>query len=404
MTDKDEWIVDAPLKTFHSGVNTDSYFGQIKDALGERPAFIQQRGHYKQYSIDTPDIFYGLQNTENLARHGHKIKKFHDRRPIGYGLQNAENLARQQDQRNFLEQKKNAIQRAQMSYMKNQRRGYGGQALQFGLNALGAGIGYNMANRGANWLAGQTNYAGRKRFRSGYERQIGNYGRYNRPPALPANTQLNWCPRSAPTELKYMDRKIFETAIDTGGNVYTGAAKDGDILTIVQNTGPSERIGRMIIIRELHWNVNVHKTLQAGASSANTSDEVRIMLLLDTQCNGALPAVDDILGAGDAAGNDSSYQSYMNLVNKGRFIVLINKRFCVNCTAGAGTGAANDWGEVDVCWEWHKNVCIPIEYGIDATGDSGVIAGIKANNIVCLMISKHGLCSMESLIRIRYDG
>lgn len=408
---RDEWIVDAPLKTFHSGVNTDSYWGQVKDALGERPFSTQQRGHYKNYILDTtpePEVFYGLQIAERKG--GHRIKKFHDRRPLGYGLKNAENLAIEQDRRNLLNQRKDALRLGALDQedMSRNRRGYGGQALQYGLNALGAGIAYNAVNRGFNYLGGQGGgyQPSRKRFRSGYERQIGNYGRYNQPPALPASTKLNWCPPGNDRELKFMDRTINVTPIDSGGEVYTGLALDGDICTIKQDTGASERIGRKVTIREIHWTVNVRKLIARGADSVeDTADEVRIMLVLDTQCNGALPAVADILAFSSAAGDAAGYQSFMNLTNKGRFVVLVNKRFCISTTAGAGNGVGlSDFGQNDVCWEWHKNVCIPIEYGVDAAGIAGTIAGVKANNLVCLTISKSDLCVMESLIRLRYDG
>jgi len=118
------------------------------------------------------------------------------------------------------------------------------------------------------------------------------------------------------------------------------------------------------------------------------------MVVLDKQCNGAAPNVDDILETTD-------WQSFNNLANKNRFRTLYDKTFVLNPLSASGDGTANDFGEYDRAFTFFKKCSIPIEF--DST--TGAITEIKSNNLVILAISdtSNTVTTMNSKIRLRFS-
>ena len=130
----------------------------------------------------------------------------------------------------------------------------------------------------------------------GYTRTSGFYGRYNRQSVRSTSV----------SELKFKDNS-FITNITTAGVILPNT---NSLVNIAVGTGPNERIGRQIKVKS----INAYLTLQKNSSSYAT-DTIRLMLVLDTQCNGTAPAITDIL-------QTASVNSFRNMANSKRFVVL----------------------------------------------------------------------------------
>lgn len=222
-------------------------------------------------------------------------------------------------------------------------------------------------------MARQARYARRIRpAQRGYVRAVGFYGRGdgNRP------------------EMKFHDLDITDAVVAANGVI------QAEVLKIPQGNGEQNRIGRRIIIKKISWRYAV--ALPATSTAVNTGDSLRVMMILDQQCNGALPAVTDILEAND-------WQSFNNLANSKRFVILMDKTYSLNSPSGSGRGTTDtlQFGFIRQTFQWHKSCNIKIEYNNAFT--DGQIATIRSNNIVILLVSPDGVIGFESKLRFRFN-
>lgn len=186
-------------------------------------------------------------------------------------------------------------------------------------------------------------------------------------------------------ELKFLDHAIDDAVVASAGAILvaTGGSA-GTLNAISQGTGQTQRDGRKCTVKQINWKYEL--TLPASATSG---DVVRVMLVLDKQCNGATAAVTDILASAD-------YQAFNNLANSGRFRTLMDRTYAINATAGiAGTIVT----EVIQDSFYHK--CnIPLEF----SSTNGVITEVRSNNITGLVISQSGVAGMVGNLRLRFVG
>ncbi len=210
--------------------------------------------------------------------------------------------------------------------------------------------------------------------RSGKYRKSGFYGRYNK--------------NTGTSELKFLDRTIPTLTVPIAGSVVNILP-----LLIPENTSPSGRIGRKIVVKSIGF--RMHITL--ANSTLPDHDLLRIIILIDKQCNGAQPAVSDILQ------NANTATAFYNLQNSGRFEVIFNKYYNLFSRAGAGNTAGGllYGGDTKFIHGYFK--CnIPIEYN----ASTGAITEIRSNNIVMIAISTHADVAIgnDGQWRTRYYG
>ncbi len=167
-------------------------------------------------------------------------------------------------------------------------------------------------------------------------------------------------------EHKYHDVSDFPNTTATAGAISI------HLLDIVTGATQVQRVGRKIWLTS----INVRLMFALSNSATATDIRIRIMVVQDTQCNGALPAVTDILEA-------AAVDSYLNLVNTGRFRVLKDKVVAIGSTAGTAV-AGSEFGGRQVYTKWRKKCLIPVQYNTGGTGD---IAEVMSNNIICLGIA-----------------
>lgn len=183
-----------------------------------------------------------------------------------------------------------------------------------------------------------------------------------------------------------MERK-FKDIVTFSGTSSTGA-RIQQLCEIVQGTGEKERIGRKCTLKAIHWQGSVN----LPSSAANTTDIVRIMVVQDTQANGAVFNPGDLLDGGDVF-------SFRNLENSQRFRVLSDKRYTLNST-GAANGNANENGAIQRYIKGNLKVNIPLEY----SGTTGVITELRSNNVTVFAISEQGVATIDLHSRIRFIG
>ncbi len=187
-------------------------------------------------------------------------------------------------------------------------------------------------------------------------------------------------------ELKFHDLDLDDQVVAMGSQVEVTSLN-----VIAQGTTESQRIGRRVVIKQIHYRYNI--SLPATATAADTSDVIRIMIVIDKQCNGAAADDLDILESAD-------YQSFNNLSNKKRFTVLFDRTYAVKCHAGAGNGTNDGFVNDMQAYEWHKDCNIVIEYDNSAT--TGVITSQRSNNLLWLTASRVGKGGTNGKVRLRF--
>ncbi len=192
-----------------------------------------------------------------------------------------------------------------------------------------------------------------------------------------------------------MELKFHDLTVDDAVVAATGSIAEDSVVTIAQGTEEQQRIGRKITIKSINWRWSVQIIGQANLNS--TSDVVRVILYLDKQCNGGGAAVLGVL-------ETANYQSFNNLSNRGRFRILMDRTYSMNCTAGGGDGTPGfQSGDNIIHDSLYKKCNIPIEYDNSVT--TGVVTSVRSNNIGILTISRDGTSGFDSQMRVRFiDG
>ncbi len=210
-------------------------------------------------------------------------------------------------------------------------------------------------------------------FRRGYDRTGGYYGRF----------------RNVGSELKFHDLDINDAAVAVAGTVQTA------LCAIPQNDTENGRDGRKCTITNIGWRWEL--LLNSTGTLLDTSDIVRIMLVLDKQANGALPAVTDVLATDD-------FQSFNNLANSSRFKTLYDKTISISATGGSGRGTTDTlaFGEKRIQGSFFKKCNVLMEY--DSSATTGVITSIRSNNIFAILLSLSGNTAFTSKMRLRFRG
>ncbi len=186
-------------------------------------------------------------------------------------------------------------------------------------------------------------------------------------------------------ELKFVDSAIDATTILQSGVVFN------QVFIIPEGDGQSDRHGRKIQLKSVAWRGTV--TMPAKTDITKASDTLRLLIVKDKSANGALPLVTDVLQSG-------VYESFLNLENKSRFVILSDRYFPINSQGGVGDGVTNITIPTEKFFNTFKKFDVPIEYNDTAT--SGVVSTINTNNIVIIAISRLANAGLESCIRFRY--
>lgn len=142
-------------------------------------------------------------------------------------------------------------------------------------------------------------------------------------------------PRYAKTEVKSLDLANASYALDSTGTV--------TCLNLIR-AGSSffNRIGRKVNMKSLHLKMFLNPVRTSAAP-----DYVRVMVVYDSQSNGAAPAISDVIQDTDQAGTNSTNAfSSANLNNRDRFRILCDYRIAPPTTT-VTAGVVTNVGVVD---------------------------------------------------------
>lgn len=217
-------------------------------------------------------------------------------------------------------------------------------------------------------------YAKRRRTGAGYVRTVGFYGRFRGRSA------------GAGGEQKFFDTTFAEATVASAG-----AITNPSLNLIPQGVTESTRVGRKCVIKKIHFKGELK--MPSSATSTLTADRLRVIVFIDKQANGAAATVASIL-------ETASIDSFRNLAESGRFLILHDKTSDLNSGSGAGNTAAGVlWGETKRTWRLNKTCNLPIEF----SSTTGVITEIRSNNIGVLAISEAGLATLQYTCRVRFS-
>ncbi len=187
--------------------------------------------------------------------------------------------------------------------------------------------------------------------------------------------------------------KFFDTDIALADVLAIGSVWEPSLNLIPQGTEQSQRIGRKCTLKSINVRFNVKLGSQTGPLAA--SETVRVMVVLDKQCNGLAATVAGLL-------ETANYQSFNNLAEKSRFRVLCDRTYDLNAQASSGAAGADETAPVVINDTLFKSVNLPIEFNEGATG---AITEIRSNNVFMLAIAEiGGLASIDGTARVRFVG
>lgn len=158
--------------------------------------------------------------------------------------------------------------------------------------------------------------------------------------------------------------KFFDTSLSFSFDLTGEVPATGQLTLIPQGDTESSRDGRMAYVKSIQIRGFAHFTPGAAATAASTG---YMLVVLDTQANGAAAGVTDVLTS-NVVGT-----ALTNIANSGRFRILKRFKFTLNAMAGVTTAYNNVVRTVD----WFKKCDYPITY----SSTSGAITEIRSNNL-----------------------
>lgn len=180
-------------------------------------------------------------------------------------------------------------------------------------------------------------------------------------------------------EVKFYDQYINANPVtaNAGWKDLTATAAGGSSFfgSMTQGTGPSDRIGRRIMV--VGYEVRI--CVSSGGASPFYVGPFRLQIIQDKQCNG-VPSAPNLIYA-DA----TQWASGMNLLDEGRYKVLKNYWN----SEGGPTGSAT------VAVRFAAKCRIKVEY----TANSGTTGDISGNNMQ-LMFAPSGITDFAFIPRI----
>lgn len=206
-------------------------------------------------------------------------------------------------------------------------------------------------------------------FKKGRDRTSGYYGRYG----------------EGSTEKKFHDVAVSDPVVAATLTIT-------NLGVIPQGTLENQRIGRKVTVKSVHGKFT--NDLNEATATVNSCDQVQLMLIQDTQTNGAQFVATDLLETDDIT-------SFRNLANNKRFKILWSK-IAQFSTGGLVASGASIVGSAKACrWiKFNKKMNIPIEY--DNAFTDGRIATIRSNNLYFVVVSSSGSTSLLGTVRLRF--
>jgi len=186
-------------------------------------------------------------------------------------------------------------------------------------------------------------------------------------------------------ELKWFDSAHDKTAAELNPATADPNFKPiGQLNLIKAGSGPNQRLGRKINIKEIQATV-------ICTMNAHQSDVIRIGIVQDRQCNGAEAKIDDVFAG-------KTVTQFPKIENNRRFNILMCKMKSLNFTA-LGEGPAN--GETRAVITFKMACNIEINFG--PSDADAQITDVRSNNLFMFAHTYEGKTKIASHFRVRYS-
>ena len=206
-------------------------------------------------------------------------------------------------------------------------------------------------------------------------------GRYVNAPVPYRKRRLVSAGRTS-VEHKYLDTDFGGLVVGTGG------IRQDTINLVPRGDAASERIGHKIVIQSVSWRY----TLTTNSENSDGAS-VRMLLILDRQCNGSTVNFTDVFD--DTEPGAVRALTYRRMENESRFVVLYDKIHDINPTT---TDQTLDHHVEDSFYS-KKNLGIVINWNNSITGD---LAQMQSGNLVAFAVPTALDFMLVSTFRIRY--
>jgi len=159
-----------------------------------------------------------------------------------------------------------------------------------------------------------------------------------------------------------------------------------DLNIVPSGTGPNQRIGRTVVIKEIEIKINMLALWQyIGATiPAAAGISYRVDLILDKQANGAVPAGADIYDT--LVAGVSPENRFMNLLNSDRFSLVKRWEGDMNPPSFIDPSVNNSQLVVGRDLRLKKKCSIRVELTPNA---APTIADVKSNNLLLVFSSSN---------------
>ena len=202
-------------------------------------------------------------------------------------------------------------------------------------------------------------------------------------------------------EKKFIDQYEQNLVISNTASTATAVTAMDSLLTIPQNLTSSGRVGRLIKIHELsirgHFKVQTI-TVTSGSDMWN----LRIILVIDNQCNASNASAADFLQEVTPAANDPNFHSFKDLRQGDRFTTLFDKVYIKKLTGGAGDQNGSKLAGDVIKFNYYKKFKKPIV--IEYDGATGSISERLNKNLVLWDFHDSGSLDVTKFLsyRMRY--
>lgn len=189
-----------------------------------------------------------------------------------------------------------------------------------------------------------------------------------------------------------IEEKFLDTNLGTAIGTVAQTLESANLVLIPQGDTESSRQGRKVMVKKIHCKGEL--VLTAATAAANTSETVKVYVLLDKQTNNAQFTAAQLL-EGD------SLFSFRNLANQKRFKILWQDTICLQAGGAAASGAAFVFSEARQKYSCNLNVNIPITY--DNSDTDGAIDTQTENSVYFVTQSATGaIVTLTGQARVRY--
>lgn len=190
-------------------------------------------------------------------------------------------------------------------------------------------------------------------------------------------------------EYKFIDTVLTDAVVASTGGITTSPN------LIMQGIAENNRIGRKVTIKSIACRWELSLPAVSDGADITSGDICRIIIFHDKQANGANAAVLDILELAE-------WDSFLNLANKNRFVILMDRFTVINRLVAVTDGTNTSTTPLVLKFiKFYKKLNINVEF----SGVSGAITELTSSNISFLYISSEGICGLaEQQTRIRFVG